>query len=148
MKPVRARRPDEIPDYVDEYVRTIREQTQFKKNRWCHDAWETIMEALEEESESMRAGGPCSVRIYERLVELAFAYLKAKPNIANVAELRGTIEADVEVLGLRMLVLKLQTKYENIRNPYSRKQQQILDVALIHLLFQAKLLDKQLMDTS
>ena len=80
---------------------------------------------------------------------MAISHLKAKPNIANTAELQIAISEDVEVLGLRMLVLKLQSTYENLRNPYSQKEQQILDVALIHLTFLAKQLDKQLlMDTS
>ena len=145
---MRLTKPNSIEEHAKEVVREVRLQAQYRKNRWCHDAWETIMEAIEDQSPFMRDAGPCAVRIYQRLTELAFAYLAAKPNIANMAELHAGLQHDVEVLGLRFTVMNAVSESMNLLPPFTEKERQIVAVAIVHLGHLAKQLEKQLSDTS
>jgi hypothetical protein len=148
MEPIRPDKTKEIEVFATEYVRCVRLKAQYRTNRWCRDAWSTILDAIEDESRDMRDAGPCAVRIYQKLVELAFSYLKAQPNVANSVELLDVIEIDVEVLGLRYTVLRLMSKLDGTPLPLTKQQQTMVEVAIIHLNHLALQLEKQTLDTS
>ena len=79
--------------FAQNAVRWARFQVRVGKH-WRLDAWDVIMEGLQEVGTAMREAGPVASAYYATILQLAIEYLTAKPNTDRAHELKGLLADD------------------------------------------------------